>query len=101
MPFNPLALGDGTLVAFVANWVVHSPWFPQITPEQNTKIKVLVACLSAITTVLSAWGAGQLEGNMLVVLCTSVYAVLQTMGISALVHHWIIKPEKQAQVENQ
>lgn len=83
---------SGIIVSLLMRWLVNSPKFKLVNPGEGVKIQAMAAILSAIASLLAAWASGSFNQGVLMGLMNAVIGAYQTLGVSALIHHWILKP---------
>lgn len=86
----------GVIVSLVTRFIVLSPRFPWIDEQHVGKIKAVAALLSAMSGLLVAASNKELQENDVMLLVDAAVVAVNTLGISALIHHWFIKtkPDK-------
>lgn len=86
------APGLGILVAIITRYIVCSPKFPWVKPEQRPRVQAIAAFLSAVAAVMTAWQSHSIGESEVLTLLTTAQLMIETLGISALFHHWFLKP---------
>jgi hypothetical protein len=81
----------GLVVPFVTSWLKNAKWFSVVSPEQSARVQALAAVLSAVAGFLGAYATGSFDESMVKGLIETLVMAVPTLGISALIHHWVLR----------
>lgn len=92
MPTSQLfTLTAGIVVPLLTQWLKSAKWFSFVQEDQGGRVKALAAVLSAVAALLVSWQSGQLQQMDVQTVLEAGNGFVQTLGMSALIHHWFIK----------
>lgn len=88
-----MSTAAGVVLPAIVTWLKTAPWFTWVSADQSGRVKALAAFLAALSAFLFAWQSGALDQTLLLALGTTALALVHTLGISTLIHHWFGKKQ--------